>query len=201
MITSRVGRVPIVIPQGVTIDIQQAVLTAKGPKGSLALTLHPFITVEQIDGRLQLKLNQGQSLASSNRSAKQIADKRVIKKERKVYKAIAGTTWANLKNLCDGVSQGFERKLILVGLGYRAQLTGKKILLNLGYSNPIEFIIPDNIAIVIPSPTEIIIKGIQNVLVGQVAARIRSLRPPEPYKGKGIRYANEEIELKETTKK
>jgi len=186
--TSRVGRKVIAVPAGVEIKIQNQQLSAKGPKGHLTISLHEYVHVA-VDG--------GQIRVAPNTEAR----KTVTGKGIKLHKSIAGTVRANINNVIHGVTHGFECKLVLVGVGYRAQAKGKVLGLSLGFSHPTDFNIPEGITIETPTQTEIIVKGTNKELVGQVAALIREFRPPEPYKGKGVRYFNEVIELKETKKK
>jgi large subunit ribosomal protein L6 len=175
---SRVAKAPISLPQGVTATISGAQVTIKGAKGSLSLPLKSGVTVEQADKSLNVKYS---------------ADDAV--------RMLAGSTRAHLANMVEGVSKGFERKLELQGVGYRAQAQGKVLNLTLGYSHPVNFDVPEGITIETPSQTEILIKGIDRQRVGETAAKIRAYRPPEPYKGKGVRYAGEKVELKEGKKK
>jgi large subunit ribosomal protein L6 len=175
---SRVAKAPISLPQGVTATISGAQVTIKGAKGSLSLPLKSGVTVEQADKALNVKYG---------------ADDAV--------RMVAGSTRAHLANMVEGVSKGFERKLELQGVGYRAQAQGKVLNLTLGYSHPVNFDVPEGITIETPSQTEILIKGIDRQRVGETAAKIRAYRPPEPYKGKGVRYAGEKVELKEGKKK
>ena len=176
---SRVARKPVPLPKGVEITQADGVLRVKGPKGDLRLPLSAEVTVTVADGKAQ------------------VAPRSTTQKSR----AIAGTTRALVNNLVAGVSTGFERKLELVGVGYRAQAQGKKLNLTLGFSHPVAYAVPDGITIDTPSQTEIVIKGSDKQKVGQVAADIRSYRPPEPYKGKGVRYSTERVVLKEAKKK
>ncbi|MBR1374980.1 MAG: 50S ribosomal protein L6 [Cardiobacteriaceae bacterium] len=176
---SRIGKQPVVIPKGVQISIDKQKVSAKGAKGELKLELHPFTTIEENDGRLLIK----------------------PVKETAEHWMMTGTMRALVNNMMIGVSVGFEKKLQLVGVGYRAQAQGAKLNLSLGFSHPIEFAVPTGIAIETPSQTEILIKGNDKQLVGEVAAKIRAYRPPEPYKGKGVRYADERVIIKETKKK
>lgn len=186
--TSRIGRKPITVPTGVDIKIQDQNLSVKGPKGQRAIVLHPFVdvTIENNEIKVQPNTKVGNQITGAS---------------NKLYRSIAGTTRANIFNLIHGVTQGFERKLLLVGVGYRAQAKGNVLSLNLGFSHPTDFNVPEGIVIETPVQTEIIVKGTNKELVGLVAAQIRSIRGPEPYKGKGVRYANEVIEIKETKKK
>lgn len=186
--TSRVGRKPITVPAGVDIKITGDMITAKGPKGLHAITVHPYVTVTLQDGSISVVLNDRKGHV-------------ITGPKTKLYRAIAGTQRANINNMIEGVHAGFERKLTLVGVGYRAQAKGKVVALSLGYSHPTDFAVPEGITVETPSQTEIIIKGVNKELVGLVAAQIRKMRGPEPYKGKGVRYANEVVEIKETKKK
>lgn len=186
MTTSRIGRKPVTIPSGVEIKIQDQQLSTKGPKGQLSLSLHPFVEATVKEGHVSLQ---------------HATTGKVTGLDTKLYRSIVGTSRAMIQNMIQGVTQGFERRLSLVGVGYRAQVKGKVLSLSLGFSHPTDFSVPEGITIEAPTQTEIVIKGIDKRLVGQVAAKIRSIRAPEPYKGKGVRYANETIELKETKKK
>ena len=177
---SRVAKNPVDLPQGVTATVVDGVVSVKGPKGALSYTLGAGITVAQADEKLQVRA-EGPG-----------AGGRV---------AVAGSTRAHLANLVTGVSKGFERKLELVGVGYRAAVQGKALNLTLGFSHPVVYPVPEGITIETPSQTEVLIKGIDRQKVGQVAAEIRGYRPPEPYKGKGVRYSGEKISLKEGKKK
>ncbi len=176
---SRVAKKPITLPSGVEVHLDGRELAVKGPKGNLSLLLHKAVSVQQ----------EGQMLQVAPLNASGAAD------------AQAGTARAVLNNMVVGVTRGFEKKLELVGVGYRAQAQGKVLNLTLGYSHPIHFQVPDGISIDTPSQTEILVRGIDRCLVGQVAATIRGYRPPEPYKGKGAKYANEKIKRKEAKKK
>ena len=176
---SRVARKPVELPQGVSATVADAAVTVKGAKGSLTLPLKPGIQIKQEQQKLAV----------------------TVATESDGINAVAGATRAHLANMVLGVSKGYERKLELVGVGYRAQVQGRALNLTLGFSHPISFAIPEGITIETPSQTEIIVKGIDRQKVGQVAAEVRGFRPPEPYKGKGVRYAGERIELKEAKKK
>jgi large subunit ribosomal protein L6 len=176
---SRVAKSPISLPSGVSIKHNSGVLTVKGPKGELAQQIHPLVDLNEEDSTLTLK---------------------PVSEDKQSW-AMAGTMRALVNNMVLGVSQGFERKLTLVGVGYRAQAGGKSLNLNLGFSHPIDFSVPEGISIATPSATEIVISGSDKQLVGQVAAEIRAFRPPEPYKGKGVRYADEHVMRKEAKKK
>lgn len=175
---SRIANSPVVLPSGVDVNISGQQVTVKGSKGELNHLVHSSVNVEQVDNSLKFK--------STN--------------ESKSANALAGTTRALLQNIVTGVSEGFERKLTIVGVGYRAQVQGKILNLTLGFSHPVNFEIPEGISIETPSQTEVIVKGIDKQRVGQVAANIRAYRPPEPYKGKGVRYADEHIIRKEAKK-
>jgi len=176
---SRVAKRPVEVAKDVQIDLKEGALTVKGPKGSLSLDLHSEVLVAQEDTQVKVSARSGSRFAN----------------------AMAGTTRALLNNMIRGVSDGFERKLELVGVGYRANAQGNKLNLTLGFSHPVEYQVPEGITVETPSQTEILIKGIDRQRVGQVAAEVRSFRPPEPYKGKGVRYSDERIVLKEAKKK
>jgi large subunit ribosomal protein L6 len=174
---SRVAKKPVALPQGVTATVAADAVTLKGAKGSLSLKLVSGVTVAHDKQTLTVQAGAVE------------------------LDAIAGSTRAHLANMANGVSKGYDRKLELVGVGYRAAVQGKVLNLTLGFSHPVVFAIPDGITVETPSQTEILVKGVDRQLVGQVAAKIRGFRPPEPYKGKGVRYAGEKIELKEAKKK
>ncbi|MAM87676.1 50S ribosomal protein L6 [Allohahella sp. A8] len=176
---SRVANNPVQIPSGVTVTIDNSNVAIKGSKGQLELTLHHIVDVKHEGDQL--------IFASAN-SAKQ-------------SRALAGTMRSLVNNMVTGVSQGFERKLELVGVGYKAQAKGNVLGLSLGYSHPIDYQLPDGISAETPTQTEILLKGIDKQKIGQVAAEIRALRAPEPYKGKGVRYAGERVAIKEAKKK
>lgn len=176
---SRVAKNPIPVPAGVDVSLSTAAITVKGPQGTLTQALTSHVSVTHADGNLQV--------APANDST--------------AANAMSGTTRAILANMVHGVSKGFERKLNLVGVGYRAQAQGNKLALSLGFSHPVEHLMPEGVKVETPSQTEILIKGADKQKVGQVAADVRSYRPPEPYKGKGVRYADEVVSLKETKKK
>jgi large subunit ribosomal protein L6 len=186
--TSRVGRKPVAIPAGVEVSVAGLDLAIKGPKGSFELSLHPSVDVSVEDGMVKVKSNPDAGYCRNGSGSKLI-------------KAITGTTRARISNMIHGVANLFERKLLLVGVGYKAQSKGKTLGLTLGYSHPIDFEVPEGITIETPTPTEIIVKGIDKDLVGLVSSKIRSYRAPEPYKGKGIKYSDEKIVRKETKKK
>jgi len=178
---SRIAKMPVKLPQGVNATIAADAVTVKGSKGALTLKLGDGVTVAQKDHELVVSVADGKT-----------TNERV---------AAAGAARANLANMVTGVTRGFERKLELVGVGYRAAVQGKSLNLTLGFSHPVSFPVPDGIAIETPSQTEIVVKGTDRQKVGQVAAVIRGYRPPEPYKGKGVRYAGEKIVMKEGKKK
>jgi large subunit ribosomal protein L6 len=175
---SRVAKNPVVLPQGVTATVAPGQVTIKGAKGSLSLPLANDVTVSEKDKALQVAF--GASDGARMR---------------------AGSVRAHLSNMVNGVTKGYEKKLELVGVGFRAAVQGKALNLTLGFSHPVVFAIPEGITIEAPTQTEIVIKGVDKQRVGQVAAEIRDIRPPEPYKGKGVKYADEKITLKEGKKK
>jgi large subunit ribosomal protein L6 len=176
---SRVAKNPVVIPAGVEVSLNAAEITVKGPMGSLTRAAHPAVTVEREGDALVCKAREGVDNA----------------------RAMSGTMRALLANMVTGVSKGFERKLNLVGVGYRAQAQGDKLNLSLGFSHPVVHQMPAGVKVETPSQTEIVIKGVDKQQVGQVAAEVRAYRAPEPYKGKGVRYSDEVVVLKETKKK
>src|SRR5688572_33138327 len=177
---SRVAKQPVPLPQGVTATIAADSVSIKGSKGTLSLALNALLAKVVQDGGV-LKVEK----ANDSREADMVA----------------GSIRAHLANIVQGVSKGYERKLELVGVGYRAQAQGKKLNLTLGFSHPVEYAIPEGVKIETPSQTEILVSGIDKQKVGQAAADIRSYRRPEPYKGKGVRYSDERIVLKEAKKK
>ena len=177
---SRIAKKPIVLPSGVDVKIEGQLVSVKGSKGQLEHKLHKVVSLASNDNN-ELVIN-------------------VCEDNPKAW-AQAGTARALVSNLVTGVSAGFERKLQLVGVGYRAQAQGKVLNLTLGFSHPVNFDVPEGISIETPSQTEVLIKGIDKQLVGQVAAKIRAYRPPEPYKGKGVRYSDEVVVRKEAKKK
>lgn len=176
---SRIARLPLDLPNGVEVKQENSFVYIKGPKGAFEHKVHASVIVNIEDKQVSVTPN--------------------VKHE--ASRAMVGTTMALIKNMVLGVSEGFERKLTLVGVGYRAKITGKDLELSLGYSHPVLYPIPEGITIEAPSNTEIVIKGADKQRVGQVAAEIRKTRPPEYYKGKGVRYSDEQISLKETKKK
>jgi large subunit ribosomal protein L6 len=176
---SRVGKMPIAVPQGVDVQIKQDQISVKGAGGQLALAQNALVKVSSKDGKLSFEP------ANESREAN----------------AMSGTMRQLVNNMVLGVTKGFEKKLNLVGVGYKAQAQGAKLNLTVGFSHPVNVEMPQGITVATPAPTEIVIKGADRQRVGQIAAEIRAVRPPEPYKGKGIRYADEKITLKETKKK
>lgn len=176
---SRVAKSPVAIPSGVEVKIDSEKVTIKGAKGSLELALNGTVEINQEDNQLTFAAKDGS----------------------KQSRAMSGTTRALISNMVVGVTQGFEKKLELKGVGYRAAVQGKKLNLQLGFSNPVEYELPEGVTAEAPSQTEVVLKGISKQQVGQVAAEIRAFRPPEPYKGKGVRYADETVRTKEAKKK
>ena len=176
---SRISKAPVVLPQGVEFKQDGNVVTLKGGKGELSMELNAEVELTQDDSGLKVSPRSGSRFAT----------------------AVTGTMHSLLANMVQGVTEGYERKLELVGVGYRAQVQGKNLNLTLGFSHPVVYAAPEGISIEAPSQTEVIIKGIDKQKVGQVAAVIRGFRPPEPYKGKGVRYADERVVLKEAKKK
>lgn len=173
---SRVAKQPIILPKGVELKIDDAGIAVKGPKGTLNTHRLPGVNVVVQDGVVSVRMDDGAE------------DK------------FGGTARALLSNMVHGVSVGYERRLELVGVGYRAAMAGKALNLSLGFSHPVVFDAPEGVSLETPSQTEILIKGNDKQVVGQVAAKIRAFRPPEPYKGKGVRFAGEKITLKEAKK-
>lgn len=176
---SRVAKQPVVLPKGVEMAIAANTVDMKGPKGNLSLELNPEVELEQEEGTITVRARSGSRFAI----------------------AMAGTTRALLANMVKGVTDGFERKLELIGVGYRAQAQGNTLNLTLGFSHPVSYSVPEGIQVETPSQTEVIVRGSDKQKVGQVAAEIRRFRPPEPYKGKGVRYADERVVMKEAKKK
>ncbi len=176
---SRIAKSPVELPKGVEFKQDGNVVTLKGGKGELSMVLNSEVEVTQDEGMLSLSPRSGSRFAM----------------------AVTGTMRSLLANMAQGVTEGFERKLELVGVGYRAQAQGKNLNLSLGFSHPVVYAAPEGIDIETPSQTEVIIRGNDKQKVGQVAADIRRFRPPEPYKGKGVRYAGERVVLKEAKKK
>ncbi|MEK8048548.1 50S ribosomal protein L6 [Ideonella margarita] len=176
---SRVGKMPVAVPQGVDVKIAADQITIKGANGTLVRGANALVTIKNEGGFLQV--------APANDSAE--------------ANAMSGTMRALLNNMVNGVSKGFEKKLTLVGVGFRAQAQGQKLNLQIGFSHPVVKEMPAGISVATATPTEILIKGADRQVVGQLAAEVRAIRPPEPYKGKGIRYADERVVIKETKKK
>ncbi|HDN69209.1 MAG TPA: 50S ribosomal protein L6 [Gammaproteobacteria bacterium] len=176
---SRVAKKPVPVPAAVEVTENGQQITVKGPKGSLQHDVHALVEMKLEDGEMNFSPRD----------------------ESKAANALAGTTRALVSNLVVGVTDGFEKKLELVGVGYRAQAKGKVLNLTLGFSHPVDYAVPEGVTIETPSQTEIILKGTDKQRVGQVAAEIRAFRPPEPYKGKGVRYADEVVVRKEAKKK
>ncbi len=176
---SRVANAPITIPNGVDVKLDGSDMTVKGNGGLLSHTIHKDVEIEVADNLIQIKWDNKVKKANAQ----------------------AGTTRASINNMVIGVSKGFEKKLTLIGVGYRAQVKGNKLTLALGFSNPIEYQVPEGIAVEATSQTELVVKGSDKQKVGQVASEIRAFRPPEPYKGKGVRYTDEYVVRKEAKKK
>ena len=176
---SRIAKQPVELPSGVEFQLNGNAVTIKGGKGALSMDLNSEVQVDQDEGVLNVSPRSGSKFAT----------------------AVAGTTRALLANMVKGVTDGFERKLELVGVGYRAQAQGSNLNLTLGFSHPVVYAVPEGISVETPSQTEVVVKGTDKQKVGQVAAEIRRYRPPEPYKGKGVRYADERVMLREAKKR
>jgi len=176
---SRIGNFPVVLPANVEVQLSPGEISVKGPLGTLKQPLSAQVTVERVDNQLQVKVANTSTAAN----------------------AMSGTVRALVANMVQGVTKGYEKKLMLVGVGYRAQAQGDKLNLTLGFSHPVVHQMPKGIKVETPTQTEIMIKGIDKQVVGQVAAEVRAYRSPEPYKGKGVRYSDEKVVLKETKKK
>jgi large subunit ribosomal protein L6 len=176
---SRIAKNPVAVPTGVEVKLNAGKLNIKGPKGALEYTVHPSVQVSQEGNLLKFVRTNDSSLA----------------------RAVSGTTRALVNNMVQGVAKGFEKKLAIIGVGYRAAVQGKKLNLTLGFSHPVVYEVPAGITIECPDQNNIVIRGADKQLVGQVAADIRGFRSPEPYKGKGVRYADEVIVKKEAKKK
>ena len=176
---SRVGKMPVTIPAGVDVSVKDDQISVKGSGGSLSLAQNALVKVSNNEGKL---------------SFEPVNDSREAN-------AMSGTVRQLVNNMVVGVSKGFEKKLTLIGVGFKAAASGAKLNLSVGYSHPVNFEMPAGITVATPTPTEIVIKGANRQVVGQLAAEIRAVRPPEPYKGKGIRYADEKVVIKETKKK
>lgn len=180
---SRIAKSPVPVPNGVDVTISQCVIKAKGPKGEMSMDLYPGIEVVEREGTLTVSMSDGPESAS-----------------RKM-RAMSGTMRALVNNLLTGVSNGFEKKLNVVGVGYRAQAQGSNLNLSLGFSHPVVYAMPEGVSVQTPTQTEIVLSGMDKQVVGQAAAEIRAFRPPEPYKGKGVRYADEHVVRKQAKKK
>ncbi len=180
---SRVAKSPITIPDGVEVSQSGEILTVKGKLGEMNMNVHSSVTINNTDNVLTF-------LPTESR-----------KEEEKNAWAQAGTVRANTFNLIKGVTEGWEKKLTLIGVGYRAQARGKVLSLTLGFSHPVNYDLPEGVSVETPSQTEVVVKGIDKQKVGQAAAEIRAFRPPEPYKGKGVRYTNEHVVRKDAKKK
>ena len=176
---SRVGKLPVAIPQGVDVSITAESIQVKCSGGMLSAVANPLVKVESQDGKLSF----------------------VPADESREANAMSGTLRQLVSNMVIGVSKGFEKKLSLIGVGYKASVQGNKLNLNVGYSHPVVMEMPEGITVVTPTPTEVVIKGADRQVVGQIAAEVRATRPPEPYKGKGVRYSDERVIIKETKKK
>lgn len=174
---SRVAKNPITIPSGVEVNLVDGMVKVKGPKGELSQSLHPSVELKQADNVVNMSAREDSAWA------------------------VAGTMRSLVNNMVTGVNSGFEKKLTIIGVGYRAAVKGKVLDLTLGFSHPVVYPIPKGITIECPSQTEIVVKGVDKQKVGQVAAEIRHYRPPEPYKGKGVRYSDEHVVRKEAKKK
>ena len=171
---SRIGRKPVTVPDGVTVDIKPGMVSVKGPKGELSQALSPDMKVTQSDGTLTVDRPT----------------------DRGEHRALHGLTRSLIANMVTGVTDGYEKRLEIQGVGYRAWLQGKALELSVGYSHPVSVSAPDGIDFEVPVPTQVVVRGIDKQLVGEIAARIRRTRPPEPYKGKGVRYAGEHVRRK-----
>jgi large subunit ribosomal protein L6 len=176
---SRIGKLPVAIPAGVEVAVKDELINVKGALGALALAVNPLVKVDNQGGTMTF------APANDSREAN----------------AMSGTMRQLVNNMVNGVSKGFEKKLTLLGVGYKAQAQGAKLNLTVGYSHPVVIDMPAGIKVETPTPTEILIKGADRQRVGQIASEVRAVRPPEPYKGKGIRYSDEKVVIKETKKK
>jgi large subunit ribosomal protein L6 len=171
---SRIGKQPITLPDGVEVDVKPGNVSVKGPKGELQQTVAPEMKVDVADGTLTVERPT----------------------DRGEHRALHGLTRSLIANMVEGVTEGYEKRLEIQGVGYRAQLKGKALEMSLGYSHPVTVEAPEGIEFEVPQPTEVVVRGIDKQLVGEIAARIRKSRPPEPYKGKGVRYAGEHVSRK-----
>jgi large subunit ribosomal protein L6 len=180
---SRIAKSPVTVPQGVEVNLVDGSISVKGKMGELSMNIHPLVRTENTEDGITFNINTSD-----------------VKEEKSAW-AQAGTARANTANMIQGVAEGWEKKLTLIGVGYRAQAKGKVLDLTLGFSHPVNYDLPEGITVETPSQTEIVVKGIDKQKVGQVAAEIRAFRPPEPYKGKGVRYTDEHVVRKEAKKK
>ncbi|MFZ0487053.1 MAG: 50S ribosomal protein L6 [Arenicellales bacterium] len=176
---SRIANVPVSIPAGVQLNLDGQNISVKGPNGELRIAAHELVRLEQEDGQFKV----------------------YSRKDSKEAVALAGTTRALVNNMVQGVTNGFERRLEIIGVGYRAQAQGHKLNLTLGFSHPVVYDVPEGVTVETPTQTEIVVKGADKQQVGHVAAEIRAYRPPEPYKGKGVRYSDEHVVRKQAKKK
>ena len=176
---SRIANVPVSIPAGVQLNLEGQNISVKGPNGELRIAAHELVRLEQEDGQFKV----------------------YSRKDSKEAVALAGTTRALVNNMVQGVTNGFERRLEIIGVGYRAQAQGHKLNLTLGFSHPVVYDVPEGVTVETPTQTEIVVKGADKQQVGHVAAEIRAYRPPEPYKGKGVRYSDEHVVRKQAKKK
>jgi large subunit ribosomal protein L6 len=181
---SRIGRQPITIPDGVTVDVKAGLVSVKGPKGELSQAVSPEMKITQGDGP-----SGGSEAPAATLTVARPTD-------RGEHRALHGLTRSLIANMVQGVTEGFEKRLEIQGVGYRARLQDKALELSLGYSHPVSVTAPEGIEFEVPVPTQVVVRGIDKQLVGEVAARIRRSRPPEPYKGKGVRYAGEHVRRK-----
>jgi large subunit ribosomal protein L6 len=176
---SRVAHNPVPVPEGVQVEFKDTTVNIKGARGELSIELHAGVVVDREDNELRVSARD----------------------QSKNSRAMAGTTRSLLNNMVIGVTEGFEKRLAITGVGYRALARDKSLALTLGFSHPVEYTIPEGIEVETPSNTEILVRGVDKQLVGQVSAEIRAFRPPEPYKGKGVRYSDERVRRKEAKKK
>jgi large subunit ribosomal protein L6 len=185
---SRIGRKPIAIPDGVTVEVKPGLVSVKGPKGELTQAVSSEMTITQGEA----------SPADGGDGGEGTAGALTVKRptDRGEHRALHGLTRSLIANMVQGVTEGFEKRLEIQGVGYRARLQGKALELNVGYSHPVSVTAPEGIEFEVPTPTQVVVRGIDKQLVGEIAARIRRSRPPEPYKGKGIRYAGEHVRRK-----
>lgn len=182
---SRLAKKPIVLPQGVTVEIKDNVVKVKGPKGELSQEFLPYVKIEVEGNEVWVRPNESQIIRKSD--------------WRKI-KMFQGTYWSLIRNMVVGVTEGYKKELEIVGIGYRAQLQGNTVVMNLGYAHPVVYEIPSDVKIEVPAPNRIVVSGIDKQRVGQVAAEIRAFRPPNVYTGKGIRYVGEVVRQKEGKK-